>query len=46
MELMVRNVPLWCARIPGDRAVARVCQEAGARAARNIRLADMNIGLR
>ena len=26
-----------------ERAVARVCQEAGARVARNVRLADMNI---
>ena len=29
--------------LPLVRAVARVCQKAGARAARNIRLADMNI---
>ena len=29
--------------LPLERAVARVCQEAGARVARNVRLADMNI---
>ena len=29
--------------LPLERAVAMVCQEAGARAARNVRLADMNI---
>ena len=29
--------------LPLERAVARVCQEAGARVARNMRLADMNL---
>ena len=29
--------------LPLERAVARVCQEAGARVARNVRLADMSI---
>ena len=29
--------------LPLERAVARVCQEAGARVARNVRLADMNL---
>ena len=29
--------------LPLERAVARVCQEAGARVARNVRLADMHI---
>ena len=29
--------------LPLERAVARVCQEAGAQVARNVRLADMNI---
>ena len=29
--------------LPLERAAARVCQEAGARVARNVRLADMNI---
>ena len=29
--------------LPLERAVVRVCQEAGARVARNVRLADMNV---
>ena len=29
--------------LPLERAAARVCQEAGARVAHNVRLADMNI---
>ena len=29
--------------LPLERAVARVCQEAGARVARNMRLADINL---
>ena len=32
-----------CACLPLELAVARVCQEAGARVARNVRLAEMNI---
>ena len=29
--------------LPLDRALARVCREAGARVARNVRVVDMNI---
>ena len=38
-------VPLASRALPLERAVARVCQEAGARVARNMRLADMNLPL-